>query len=66
MGSRRRVRQTSPLEVRLAEQAKSLREQAKKLPHGPQREALLRRARQDEVGAHMTEWLTSPGVQPPE
>jgi hypothetical protein len=66
MGSRRRVRQSSPLEVRLAEEAKSLREQAKKLPHGPQREALLRRARQDEVGAHMTEWLTSPGLQPPE
>ncbi|MGY4502079.1 hypothetical protein ACVWYH_006036 [Bradyrhizobium sp. GM24.11] len=66
MGSRRRVRQTSPLEVRLAEAAKSLREQAKKLPHGSQREALLRRARQDEVGAHMAEWLTSAGLQSPE
>jgi hypothetical protein len=66
MGSRRRFSQSSPLEVRLAEEAKSLREQAKKLPHGPQREALLRRARQNEVGAHMTEWLASPGLQPPE
>nr|WP_247967274.1 hypothetical protein [Bradyrhizobium sp. 195] len=66
MGTRRRVRQTSPLELRLAEEAKNLREQAKKLPHGAQREALLRRARQNEVGAHMTEWLTSPGLQPPD
>nr|WP_247472962.1 hypothetical protein [Bradyrhizobium sp. 182] len=64
MGARRRFSQSSPLEERLAEGAKSLREQAKKLPHGPQREALLRRARQ--VGAHMTEWLMSPGLQPPE
>nr|WP_247275795.1 MULTISPECIES: hypothetical protein [unclassified Bradyrhizobium] len=66
MGARRRFSQSSPLEERLAEEAKSLREQAKKLPHGPQREALLRRARQNEVGAHMTEWLMSPGLQPPE
>lgn len=64
MGARRS--QSSPLEERLAEEAKSLRQQAKKLPHGPQREALLRRARQNEVGAHMTEWLMSPGLQPPE
>lgn len=66
MGARRRFSQSSPLEERLAEEAKSLREQAKKLPHGPQREALLRRARQNELGAHMTEWLMSPGLQPPE
>jgi hypothetical protein len=66
MGSRRRVVQSSPLEVRLAEEAKILREQAKMLPHGPQRETLLRRARQNEVGAHMTEWLTSPGLRSPE
>jgi hypothetical protein len=66
MGSRRRFSQSSPLEERLAEEAESLREQAKELPHGPQRETLLRRARQNEVGAHMTEWLTSPGLQPPD
>lgn len=54
MGARRRFSQSSSLEQRLAEEAKSLREQAKKLPHGPQREALLRRARQNDVGAHMT------------
>jgi hypothetical protein len=26
---------------------------------------MLRKARQAETGAHMTEWLGSPGLQPP-
>ena len=62
---RRGFKQILTLEKRLAEEAKRLREQAKKLPPGPEREALLRKARQDEIGAHMTEWLTSPGLRPP-
>jgi hypothetical protein len=66
MGSRRRVRESSPLEVRLAEEAKRLREKAKELPPGAAREEMIRKARQAETGSHMTEWLTSPGLQPPE
>jgi hypothetical protein len=58
-------KQVHPLEERLAQEARSLREQAKRLPPGPEREALLRKARQDEIGAHMAEWLTSPGLRPP-
>jgi hypothetical protein len=65
MGSRLRFRQSSSLEERLAEEAKSLRELAKTLPPGPQREDLLRKARHDEIGAHIIEWLTSPGLRPP-
>jgi hypothetical protein len=42
-----------------------LREEAKKLPHGPEREILLRKARQAETGSHLSEWLRSPGLQPP-
>ena len=56
---RRRVKQIYPLEERLAEEAKELRERAKALPPGPEREVLLRRARHDEAAAHMTEWLMS-------
>lgn len=52
-------------EDRLAEEADRLREQAHKLPIGKEREELLRRARQADTVAHMTEWLTSPGLQPP-
>ena len=57
---RRRVRQVQPLEERLAQEAYDLREAAKTLPLGPKREALLRKARQDETAAELTEWLTSP------
>jgi hypothetical protein len=62
---RRRFIQTQSLEERLAEEAKSLREEAKTLPPCAKREALLRKARQDETAAHLTEWLTSPGLKPP-
>jgi hypothetical protein len=62
---RRRFKQTKSLEERLAEEAKRLRDEAKLLPPGAVREALLRRARQAESGSHMTEWLTSPGLRPP-
>jgi hypothetical protein len=62
---RRRFKQTQSLEERLAEEAKRLREEAKLLPPGAVREALLRKARQAETGSHMSEWLSSPGLQPP-
>jgi hypothetical protein len=62
---RRRFKQTQSLELRLAKEAERLREEAKLLPPGAVREALLRRARQAETGSHMSEWLRSPGLQPP-
>jgi hypothetical protein len=63
---RRRFKQTVSLEERLAEEAKRLRAEAKLLPPGAARDALIRRARQAETGSHMSEWLRSPGLQPPE
>jgi hypothetical protein len=66
MAPRRRIIQSSPLEVRLTEEAKRLREKANTLPPGPAREALIRKARQAETGSHMSEWLASPGLQAPE
>jgi hypothetical protein len=36
------------------------------LPPGTVREALLRKARQCETGSHMSEWLRSPELRPPE
>ena len=62
---RRRFKQTQTLEERLSEEAKRLREEAKLLPPGAQRETLLRKARQADTGSHMSEWLSSPGLQPP-
>lgn len=62
---RRRFKQTKSLEERLAQEAQRLREQAKALPPGPDRDILLQKARQAETGSHMSEWLRSPGLQPP-
>jgi len=64
MPERRRIDHTDALEEQLAE-AKRLREEAKKLRPGAEREQLLRRARQAETGSQMSEWLHSPGLQPP-
>jgi hypothetical protein len=65
MQRRRWFNQTKSLEERLSEEAKRLRAEAKLLPPGAERDALIRKARQAETGSHMTEWLTSPGLQPP-
>lgn len=62
---RRRFKQTDLLEERLATEAIRLRDEARLLPPGAVREQVLRRARQCETGAHMSEWLRSPGLQPP-
>jgi hypothetical protein len=62
---RHRFKQETSLEERLAEQAKQDKERAAKLPAGAERDRLLRQARQNEVTSHLTEWLTSPELQPP-
>ena len=62
---RRRFKQTKSLEERLAEEAKRLREEAKSLRPGAERDDLIRRARQAEVGFNMSEWLSSPGLASP-
>ena len=63
---RRRLKQTSSLEERLTEQVQRLREEAKSLPPGIERERIIRKARQAETGARITEWLNLPGLQPPD
>jgi hypothetical protein len=65
MQHRRRFKQTVSLEDRIAEEARRLREEAELLPHGPVRDAAMRRARQAETGSHINEWLRSPGLTPP-
>ena len=55
----------APLETRLALEALKLKAAAKALPHGQERAALIRKARQFETASHLNEWLSSPGLQPP-
>ena len=65
MPTRRRFKQSVPLEERLRLQAEADRERAKVLPPCAEREELLMRARRAETASHLTEWLNSPGLQPP-
>jgi hypothetical protein len=62
---RRRIRHTVSFEERLTQEAQRLREQAKSIPPGIERDELIRKARQAETASRMNEWLTSPGLQPP-
>lgn len=63
---RRRIKQVVSLEIRLASEAKRLRQEAETLKPGPVRDETLRKARQCETGSHMSDWLRSPGLQSPE
>ncbi|MBR0931715.1 hypothetical protein JQ561_34335 [Bradyrhizobium diazoefficiens] len=66
MGERRRVKQVRSLEDRMADQAAKLKDQASQMPPGPERDALLKRARIADTGAHLSQWLSSSGLQPPD
>jgi hypothetical protein len=61
MQKRRRFKQTKPLEVRLAEEAVRLRQQAELLPQGRLRDQVERKAIQIEAAHQVTELLRSPG-----
>jgi hypothetical protein len=62
---RRRFKNILTFPERLDQEVKRLRTEAEKLPHGTERDALLRKARQAETASHMNEWLSSPGLQAP-
>ena len=62
---RRPFKPIDPLEDGLAKEAIKLRKEAQGTPPGIERERLVRRARQAETGSRMSEWLSSPGLQPP-
>lgn len=45
--------------------ADEARAKAAKLPPGPERDALLKEARQLDTAIHLNEWASSPGLRPP-
>jgi len=65
MFKRRRIKQQLTLRDRLAAWAKQVQEQATALPPGPERETLIKKARQADVACHLDDWARSPGLQPP-
>ncbi len=52
-------------EQNLAAEKARIEAQAAKLPPGPQKDALLRKIRQLETASHVSEWVSSPELQPP-
>jgi len=62
MQLRRRLKQTKSLEERLSQEAERLRNEAKLLPPGAVRDALLRKARQTETVSHLREMADVAGA----
>jgi hypothetical protein len=62
---RRRFKQQLTLQDRLAAWSKKIEQEAAKLPHGPEGDALIQKARRADVANHLNEWAKSPGLQPP-
>ncbi|MGX1324072.1 hypothetical protein AB7M17_007525 [Bradyrhizobium sp. USDA 377] len=62
---RHRFKQDRALGERLIEEARLARKKAEQLPPGAEREDLLRKAHAADITAHIDEWLSSPGLQPP-
>jgi hypothetical protein len=64
---RQRIIHKATFEERLSEEARRFKEAAEQQPHGSMaRDLLLRRARQAETAAHISDWLSSPGLMPPD
>jgi hypothetical protein len=64
MQRRRSVPHT--FEENIAAEKAKLEAQVAKLKNGPQRDALVRKIRQLDTALHVSEWLSSPGLRPPE
>ena len=63
MQRRRSVSHT--FEDRIAAERTKLKAQAAQLRPGPELDALRKKIRQLDTASHMSEWLSSPGLQPP-
>ncbi|MBW7973054.1 hypothetical protein [Bradyrhizobium sp. BR 10289] len=65
MFKRRRFKHKLTLQDRLSAWVKQVQADAAKLPAGPERDALLKKARQADVANHLHDWAGSPGLRPP-
>jgi hypothetical protein len=53
------------IEQKWHQESEAAKIEAKNLPHGKERDALVRKARQLETASQINQWLSSPGLQPP-
>jgi transposase len=63
---RRRTKPTESLDERLAQQARQIKEWAKALPSGKERQEMIRKARQAETASRINQWISSSGLRKPE
>jgi hypothetical protein len=59
------MRHRMTLEQKWHQLSEAAKREAEKLPHGKEREALVRKARQLETASHINQWLSSPELRPP-
>jgi hypothetical protein len=62
---RRRTKHAKTFKERLIEEAARFREAAEQLPPGTERELLMKRVRQAESAAEISDWLGKPQAVPP-
>ena len=62
---RRQFNNTLTFPDRLTKEAERFREKAETKPPGPERDGLLRKARQADSAARIDKWISSPGLKPP-
>jgi hypothetical protein len=53
------------IEQKWHQQSQEAKHQAENLPHGKERDGLIRKARQLETASQINQWLSSPELQPP-
>jgi hypothetical protein len=53
------------IEEKWLQQSEAAKSEAEKLPHGKEREALARKARQLKTASQINQWLSSPELKPP-
>jgi hypothetical protein len=54
------------IEQKWHQQSEAAKNEAQKLPHGRERDALIRKARQLKTASQINQWLSSPELRPPE
>jgi hypothetical protein len=62
--TRRRFKQTTSLQDRLAAFAQEVRDKASSLPPGNERQELLKKARQADTASHLNDLINSEGPTP--
>ena len=66
MAERHRAKTTPPLQERLAAFADEARGKASQLHPGPEKDDLLKKARQADTAAELDAWANSAGLRPPD